>query len=60
MEMRVDAVLALLLREGTVPDYDVVKARVAPALRATFPEVRVSMPDLKGFDAPIGTVAVTA
>jgi hypothetical protein len=60
METRVEAVLVSLLAEGVVPDYDVVKARVAPAPRAPFPEVRVSMPDLKGYDALIGAEEVTA
>lgn len=51
MESRVETVLDALFDEGQVPEYEVVKARVAPTPQLPCPEVHVAQPDLKAYDA---------
>jgi transposase len=51
MECAVEAALSTLLDVGEVPEYEVVKARVQPAVPLSAPLVQVRLPDLTAYDA---------
>jgi transposase len=58
LESTVEEALAALIEAGTVPTYEVVKARVAPTPPLVCPEVQVAPPDLKVYDALLSGQAV--
>lgn len=53
MESRVEAAIAALLEAGELPEYERVKAEVAPTPKIPAPQVHVAPPDLALYDALI-------
>ena len=51
MQCKVEAALDELLEAGEVPEYEIVKARVHPAVPQPAPAIRVHRPDLAVYDA---------
>ena len=54
-----EAAIAALLGAGEVPEYERVKAEIAPPPQILAPEVHLTPPDLRVYDALIGREAVT-
>jgi hypothetical protein len=54
MQCQVDAALSALLQAGEVPQFEQVKARVAPGPALGCPQVQVQQPDLRAYDALLG------
>jgi hypothetical protein len=50
MEVEVEEALSKLLEEGTVPEYEAVKALVAPPKAIPYPQVEIPPPDLSIYD----------
>lgn len=59
MESQVEAAIAALIEAGEVPEYERVKAKVAPPPEIPTPEVHLEPPDLGLYDALIEREAVT-
>jgi len=51
MQCEVEAALEVMLLAGELPEYESVKARVVPSEPQAAPEVHVSAPDLREYDA---------
>jgi hypothetical protein len=60
MECEVEAALSALLEAGEVPEYERVKARVAPSSPLPVPKVHVDTPDLSAYDALLAREQVAA
>jgi hypothetical protein len=50
-ESEVEASIATLLNEGVVPEYELVKTHLLPPALPRYPQVRLSAPDLRAYDA---------
>jgi hypothetical protein len=59
MESQVEAAIAALIEAGEVPEYERVKAKVAPPLEIQTHEVHLEPPDLGLYDALIERETVT-
>jgi hypothetical protein len=60
MQCEVEAALEGLLEADEVPEYDAVKARVAPTEPLVCPEVHVALPDLTAYDTLLEGEGVVA
>ena len=60
LECQVEAALAALLDAGELPEYDQVKAQVAPTPNRACPHVCVDRPDLGAYDALLETAEALA